>query len=240
MKRVIAVLIGILGMASVASASPIIIALSDPNPAIAGFPPNYGGVVVDITSATTATFLFTANENLSHNAYLFGGQGVVGANINATSFVISPVLESNPLPGFNLSPPATFGGSNNEDGFGVFNLTIDNFDGFTHAARTVAFSVTRTDGGLWLNTGQVLTPNATGEVVAAHVFVCTSSFATCSAQGDSGIATGYAAGNLRPTPTQFCADGEVCDAAAVPEPGSMVLLGTGLLGLSVARRKFKR
>src|SRR5207247_60544 len=94
--------------------------LTTGNPAISGYPGPYGTVSVSLADSTTANITFTALAG-----YVFGGQGVAAVNVNAASWTIS---------GFTGLPvgagPLSDGGPNNEDGFGTFNQTVDNNDGY--------------------------------------------------------------------------------------------------------------
>jgi len=114
------------------------------NSAISGFTGPYGSVSVDLTSSTTATITFTSLTNAG-NIYLFGDDGSVDININATSWTLGTITGSNAGTGFTPGPYSD-GGSGNVDGFGVFNQTINSFDGFTHSSDTISFDVTDTSG----------------------------------------------------------------------------------------------
>jgi len=111
--------------------------------------------------------------------------------------------------GGNANTNFTNGGANNADGFGSFNQTTDNFDGFNAAVTSVSFVLTNTGAG-WANAMSVLTANASGWLAAAHIFVI----------GDQTVVTGFAAG-----------------PGSVPDGGTTVmLLGAALGALGMARR----
>jgi hypothetical protein len=115
--------------------------------------------------------------------------------------------------GTGFSPgPYSDGGSQNVDGHGIFNQTIDSFDGYTHSADSVSFTLSDTSG-TWASAANVLTANSNGFLAAAHIFV--TAFPADASNG--ALATGYAAG--------------------VPEPGTFGLVALGLLGLIAAVRK---
>lgn len=186
------------------------------NSAISGFTGPFGTVSVDLTSSTTALITFTSLTN-SGNIYLFGDGGSVDVNINATSSTISGITGSNAGTGFTSGGPFTAAGSGNVDGFGVFNQTIDTFDGFTHSSDTISFTVTD-NSGTWASASNVLTPNSDGFDAAAHIFV-TSSPANAA---NGAIVTGFAAESGGPV--------------TAPEPSSVFLLGAGVLALVGLRK----
>jgi len=200
------------GSAVAARADTLSFDLNNPNSGISAYPGPYANVFINRTSSTTATITFTGLSSGAYN-YLLGGQGIVGVNVNAASFtfVVNSVTGSGSL------GDTSSGGAANEDGFGSFNLTIDNFDGFSHADSAITFTVTNTSG-TWASAASVLIDNATGHSAAAHIFV------VVTATG-ANPSTGYASNGTNPP---------------VPEPASMFLLGTGLLGLAAGVRRRMR
>jgi hypothetical protein len=117
------------------------------------------------------------------------------------------------------APPAEYIEIQTRDGkiaFGDFNLTIKNFDGFTHSADEITFTLTNM-GATWASAADVLTPNANGFDAAAHIFVTS----TPANAANGAIATGFADEGTR-----------------VPDGGATVmLLGAALSGVAVIRRK---
>ena len=190
--------------------------LSVGNPAVSGYPGPYASVTINRTSSITATITFTSLTK-SGNIYLMGDGGSAAVNVNATTFTVGTITGTNSGTGFTPGPYSTSSG--NSDGFGSFNLSIDSFDGFTSSADTISFTLTNTSG-TWSSASQVLIANASGALVAAHIFV-TASPADASA---GALATGYAANG----------------GATVPDGGTTVmLLGAALGALGMARRYLK-
>jgi PEP-CTERM motif len=184
--------------------------LTDGNSAISGYPGPYASVLVNRTSTTTATITFASLMN-SGNIYLFGDGSTVDVNVNAASWTLGTVTGSNSGTGFSPGPFSD-GGSQNVDGHGIFNQTIDSFGGYTHSSDTVSFTLSDT-AGTWTSAANVLTANSHGFLAAAHIFV--TEFPADASNGALG--TGFAAG--------------------VPEPGTLGLVALGALGLLAAMRK---
>lgn len=181
------------------------------NSAISGFAGPYANGSVNLIDSTHATITFTS-DTVGGNIYLMGddGAGAVAVNVNG-AFTVSGISGSNAGTGFTVGPLTQSSGS--MDGFGSFNLAIDDFDGFTHSADTVSFTLTLTSG-TWANAASVLTPNGSGNIAAAHIFVTAS-----PANAANGAkATGFASG-------------------AVPEPSSLMLFGLGILALVIIMRR---
>jgi hypothetical protein len=199
-----------------AKADSITFNLSTGNPAISGYPGPYASVLVNRTSTTTATITFTSLTN-SGRIYLFGDGSSVGVNVNAASWTLGAITGSNAGTGFT---PATYNdaGSQNVNGFGIFNQVIDSDDGFTHSSDSISFSLTDTSG-TWASAMAVLLANSGGSLAEAHIFVTSD---PDNAQNGA-LATGFAANG----------------SETVPDSGTTVaLLGFALVGIGFLRSKF--
>ncbi len=183
------------------------------NPAISGYPGPYVSVTVNRTNSSHATITFTS-LTAAGNIYLMGDGSSVAVNVNATSWTLSNVTGSNSGTGFTPGP-YTNGGSGNVDGFGVFNQTINSFDGFGHSSSTIRFTLTNTSGS-WVNAAAVLAANSGGSLAAAHIFVTVSP----ANAANGALSTGFAA-----------------NGGQVPDGGTTVmLLGVALGALGMVRR----
>jgi VPDSG-CTERM motif len=183
--------------------------LTQGNSAISGYPAPYGTVTVNLVG-NTATITFTAANTAAYQ-YLFGDGGSAAVNVNG-AFTLGAITGTQ-LPGFG---PTTYsnGGAGNVDGWGQFNLTINSNDGYTSSSNMITFTLT----GSWANDASVLTANANGSFVAAHIFV-----AAFPADPNAGaLATGFASNG---------------GAVNTPDGGTTVmLLGVALGALGMARR----
>jgi hypothetical protein len=120
------------------------------------------------------------------------------------------------------------------DGFGVFNQTTNQADGFGSPSTSISFLLTDTGTTTWSSSANVLTPNASGDFVAAHIAVCdTTSNPTCGSGGPGAIATGFASGSVEINPTGGGGGG-------VPEPAAWGLMILGFGGIGAALRMQRR
>lgn len=222
MKRLNKLTIGLL-MAAVllgATAQPghaLVLTLGLGNTGIAAYPSPFGTVEITRLTGTTATIKFISNVGpIGGYRYAFGDGSMAAFNLAGGYSAASVSITS--YTAFDGGTPGPFsdGGSGQVDGWGNFNRTYNDFDGFTHAVRDVTFSLTKTSGS-WATDNDILTANADGYRVAAHVFIANADFT------NTGV-TGYATEGM----------------PEVPEPMTVVTLGSGLLamaGLQFRRRR---
>jgi hypothetical protein len=186
----------------------------------------YATVTITLITSTTANVEFDSLSN-GGNLYLMGGTSAADLNVNATSFsVVGTVTEANTQTGF--SP--TWGSNDlfstsSVDGFGTFNLNVNNSDGPGDSATKISFTL-KDNSGSWSSAANVVILNGVGGyLAAAKIFPCLNNPPLHPCSSSSTIGTpGFAAGNVV-TPT--------------PEPASMLLFGSGLLaiGTMVRRRR---
>ena len=182
-----------------------------------GFPAPYGSVAVDLLSSTTASITFTAGSATGFN-YFFIDSSAADVNVNATSWTISSLF-TNGLNGAVL----TDGGSGNVDGWGIFNQTTNQTDGYNDRATSISYLLTDTSG-TWASSDNVLIANGSGHTVAAHIAVCTlSTNPTCAS--DPGAAF-----------TGFATNGP----GVIPEPATWGLMLVGFFGAGALIRNRRK
>jgi hypothetical protein len=161
-------------------------------------------VTVHLNSSTQALITFQGAVT-GGNTYKFGGAQAMDVNVNASSFTVGSVTEN--------GTGTTSVGSGNANGFGKFNVTIDNSDGATDSFTTGSFTVTRSSG-TWASDADVLTSNgsANNALVAAHIFVFDATGAN--------VKTGYASQG---------------GAVDTPEPATIISAAAGLMSMGFFR-----
>jgi hypothetical protein len=163
----------------------------------------YIHVDVNLTTPTHALVTFGAFTNGGNTYYMLDG-GSVAMNVNGTWSLGLISGTSAPLA---IQPTYANGGAGNEDGFGLFNQTINSSDGWASRSGEIIVSLIATLGNSWADADNVLTENASGFLAAAHIGF------------DGGAVTGFATGGSN-----------------IPEPISLLPLGTSMIGLALARR----
>jgi hypothetical protein len=191
-----------------------------PNSDVSAYPGPYANVTVNRTDNTHATITFNTLDQGKYDYFIIDSS-IADVNVNATSWTIGGFSFTAPSFSSGKASNLSSGGSGNVDGFGTFNQTLNNKDGYAQAATEVDFTLTNTSG-TWASAASVLTPNGSGWEAAAHVAVCdTSTNPTCNTTPGA-VATGYAANG------------------SVPDGGlTVMLLGGALVCVETLRRRFR-
>jgi len=182
------------------------------------FPAPYGTVDVTRTDNTHANITFTSDiSGGSGYKYYFVDGGSAAVNVNASSWTFTGLTKDG-------AGTIVGGGAGNEDGFGSFNQTFNSSDSWGDRSHVISFTLVNTGGTAWLTDSSVLTPNASGFSVAAHIGVCQLSLnPNCTTDGGA-VLTGFATNGT---------------GGGIPEPATwaMMILGFGGIGAMMRRRR---
>lgn len=111
------------------------------NAALSGYAGPFATVTISLVDATHAQITYASNT-VAGNIYLFGDGGMVALNFNGVVAFPAAVTATNAAAGFTPGPFSD-GGTVNQDGFGKFNFSINDFDGYTHTADYVRTALRR-------------------------------------------------------------------------------------------------
>jgi hypothetical protein len=181
--------------------------ITAPNTALSGYPSPYATVTITVTGGV-ATVKFMS-DTTSGYTYLMGDSSSVDLNLSQSGITASGFSWT----GGNNKTAFTSAGAGQVDGFGNFNLTINDFDGFTSAVTEVMFTLS----GTWGSAADVLAANGNGAFAAIHAYA--------SGNGCTGACvTGYAANG----------------GAHAPEASSVALTSLVLLAFGAALVRARR
>jgi hypothetical protein len=193
-------------------------------------PGPYGGVVVQLNSATSATFTFLG---FSVAGFDYGFTDM-GLNLNLTSAQLASITSSpvavtlDPLYG---QAPANFTidtSASNMDGFGNFDFIQNATPTGQPSEMSKAVFTLTLGSGSFVDEAHVLTPNSKGFSAADHLLV----------NGGAPVGlTGFATDTTHSICTDCVINRTIVDA---PEPTALAMLATGLLGLGMVRYRKHR
>jgi hypothetical protein len=144
--------------APLASADTTFVSIIDRgNSALTGLATPFATVTITVNVSGVATVDFQAN-----NGYFLGDGSTADLNLTQSGITASNFSWT----GGDTKTAFTSAGSGNVSGFGVFNLTVNNFDGRSSAVSDLQFTLS----GTWANASSVLTMNAKGFDAASHIY----------------------------------------------------------------------